>query len=48
MTTAIAISATAENILIPYSALDTHMLTTQKLIELLYLKDLPKLMKILL
>lgn len=48
MTTAITISSTAENILIPFSALVTHMLTTQKLIELLYWKDLSKIMKILL
>lgn len=48
MTTAIIINSAAENTLIPFSALDTHMLTTQKLIELLYLKDLSKMMKILL
>lgn len=48
MTAAAIISYAAENILIPFSAPDTYMLTTQKLIELLYLKDLPKLMKILL
>lgn len=39
MTTAIVISYAAENILIPFSAPYTYMLTTQKLTELLYLEE---------
>lgn len=39
MTTAIIIRYATENILISFSAPDTYMLTTQKLVEFLCLKD---------